>query len=107
MMEPRADSGLSEGDARLYGLVRQAVREELGGPCACGLDQEKCREIGALAAMVHEAGLESIRENHRFVAEMRAGVRHVKMTAVSAVVCGVLTVIGAGIFLWLRSMGGK
>jgi hypothetical protein len=29
------------------------------------------------------------------------------MTAVSAVVCGVLTVLGAGIFLWLKSMGGK
>ena len=39
----------------MYGLVRQAVREELGGPCACGLDQEKCREIGALAAKIAQA----------------------------------------------------
>jgi len=107
MMEPRTGGEVAEGDARLYGLVRQAVREELGGKCACGLDQEACREVASLAAMVHEAGMESIRENHRFVAEMRAGVRHVKMTAVSAVVCGVLTVLGAGIFLWLKSMGGK
>ncbi len=83
------------------------MREELGGPCACGLDQEKRHTLCALAGMVHETGIESIRENHRFVSEMRAGVRHVTFTAISAMVCGVLTVVGAGVFLWLKSMGGK
>jgi hypothetical protein len=106
-MDGRPDAAGANPEARLYGLVRKAVRRELGSACACGLDRESCQEVGALCAMVRETGLESIRENHRFVAEMRAGVRHVKMTAVSAVVCGVLTVIGAGIFLWLKSMGGK
>ncbi|MDQ7830713.1 MAG: hypothetical protein RDU30_03190 [Desulfovibrionaceae bacterium] len=106
-MEDRRDKPRQNPEARLYGLVRKAVRQEMGTTCACGLDREACREMGALADLVHEAGIESIREDHRFVAEMRAGVRHVKMTAVSAVVCGVLTVLGAGIFLWLKSMGGK
>lgn len=107
MMDDGPDRCGQEPESRLYGLVRKAVRRELGEACACGLDREACREMGALAAMVHEAGIESIRENHRFVAEMRAGVRHVKLTAVSAVVCGLLTVVGTGIFLWLKSMGGK
>ena len=106
-MDGRSEKAVQGLDARLYGLVRKAVRQEIGTGCACGLDREACREVGALAAMVHEAGVESIREDHRFVSEMRAGVRHVKTTAVSAIVCGVLTVVGAGIFLWLRSMGGK
>ncbi|MFZ5811104.1 MAG: hypothetical protein ACOY4F_03585 [Thermodesulfobacteriota bacterium] len=102
-----ADRPLSEADARLFDLLRRAVREELGGPCACGLDQDRRQELCALAGMVHETGIEAIRENHRFVADMRAGVRHVTLTAISAVVCGVLTVIGAGVFLWLKSVGGK
>ncbi len=97
-----------EGKAFLA-LMRRAVREELAasGPCLCRLESDERKDLGRLVHMSRDVGVENMRNDHQFVAELREGAHHMKFTALTVGVGSVLTALGAGIMLFFKAKVGN
>ncbi len=90
--------------------MRAVVREELDARpsrCLCGLDEEERKFVGRLAGLCREMGVGNMREDLQFAQELRRGVDHVKLTALTVVVGSILTALGAGLVMLFKTKVGN